>query len=140
MDGADVDWSAARGTKFVAREGPPAGGFNRGPPREQREPSSMGLNSLADVPSDWRSSRPARAPPAMEPRESFRGQGGPRGGFAEREVGLSGEAAGEESWSRGSKFKASEMQRPGPGSRRESAVEEKADWRSGKKSSDPTRE
>lgn len=132
MDAADVDWSAARGSKFVAREAPPAGGFNRGPPREPRE---GGFNSLADVPNDWRSSRPARAPPAMESRESFRGQGR---GFAEREVGLTGEAAAEESWSRGSKFKASEP-RSAMGSRRESAVEEKGDWRSGKKSLDPTR-
>lgn len=133
MDAADVDWSAARGSKFVAREAPPAGGFNRGPPRETRE---GGFNSLADVPNDWRSSRPARAPPAMESRESFRGQGR---GFAEREVGLTGEAAAEESWSRGSKFKASEP-RSAMESRRTSAAEEKGDWRSGKKSLDPTRE
>ncbi|GHJ88113.1 hypothetical protein NliqN6_4515 [Naganishia liquefaciens] len=132
MDAADVDWSAARGSKFVAREQPPAGGFNRGPPREPRE---GGFNSLADIPNDWRSSRPARAPPALEPRESFRGPA--RGGFAEREVGLSGDAATEESWSRGSKFKASEP-RSAMGSRRESAVEDKGDWRSGKKSLEPT--
>ncbi|KAJ9114745.1 hypothetical protein QFC22_005621 [Naganishia vaughanmartiniae] len=160
--GADVDWGAARGTRFVARpdNGPSgqfgggAGGFNRGPPREfgsgrePREGQSMGLNSLDDVPADWRSSRPARAqaPPMAEGRDSFRGAAGApmRGGFAEREVGLSGEAATEESWSRGSKFKASEapFQRPGAGSRRESAgrpeVEEKADWRSGKKSTEGT--
>ncbi|KAJ9096722.1 hypothetical protein QFC21_004992 [Naganishia friedmannii] len=156
--GADVDWGAARGTRFVARpdNGPSgAGGFNRGPPREfgsgrePREQQSMGLNSLDDVPADWRSSRPARAqpPPMAEGRDSFRGAGGApmRGGFAEREVGLSGEAATEDSWSRGSKFKASEapFQRPGAGSRRESGagrpeVEEKADWRSGKKSTEGT--
>ncbi|KAJ9121880.1 hypothetical protein QFC24_004462 [Naganishia onofrii] len=161
--GADVDWGAARGTKFVARpdNGPSgqfgggAGGFNRGGPprefgsgREPRDQQSMGLNSLDDVPADWRSSRPARAqPPPMEARDSFRGAGGApmRGGFAEREVGLSSEAATEESWSRGSKFKASEpaFQRPGAGSRRESGVgrpevEEKADWRSGKKSTEGT--
>ncbi|KAJ9098323.1 hypothetical protein QFC19_006447 [Naganishia cerealis] len=152
--GADVDWTAARGTKFVARtpggEGPGgqfggAGGFNRGPPREfgnreSREP--MGLNALAETPTDWRSSRPARpqAPPS-EARESFRGA--PRGGFADREVGLSGEAATEESWSRGSKFKASEapFQRSGAGFRESAArpdVEEKSDWRSGKKSTEAT--
>lgn len=113
--GADVDWGAARGTKFVARpdNGPSgqfgggSGGFNRGGPprefgsgREPRDQQSMGLNSLDDVPADWRSSRPARAqPPPMEARDSFRGAGGApmRGGFAEREVGLSGEAATEES-------------------------------------------
>jgi translation initiation factor 4B len=102
--GGDVDWSAARGTKFTPRPadsgfGGSQGGFQRGPPmREQREPPAA-LGSLDDVPSDWRGSRPARAPPAFEQRDSFRGgaNGAPGRGFVERDVGLSGEAAQEES-------------------------------------------
>jgi len=88
-----------------------------GPPSRDPPPST-----LADNASDWRSSRaPPRASPAATPLESD--QGGPsfkrRGsGFRSQEGAASGAADAEETWTIGSKFKASTpAEGSAPGSR-----------------------
>lgn len=145
-DMADRDWGAARGSRFTPsapsepRRGSGAAGAMDGGPA----PIPRDIN---DMPSDWRANRPARPDPPAAPASSERqSSGGPRaggaGGFIEREVGLSGPAATEETWSRGSKFAPSPAAAPtaaaggapgAPVARPE--IEEKSDWRSSKKPS-----
>lgn len=166
-DALDRDWGGVRGSKFAPggpsappersfgsgfRAGPPGGDFG-GPERAEREQHDG--PSMAELPDDWRSNRPARPtpPPSAGPAMGGPGprrdvMGPPRGGFVDREVGLSGPAETEEVWQRGTKFQPRQEPPHQPARSRESSfapagptlsseLEEKSDWRSTKKPSAP---
>ncbi|KAL1413402.1 Eukaryotic translation initiation factor 4B [Vanrija albida] len=112
-DGADRDWSAARGAKFTpSRESSGYGRPRDGPPHEGREPREL-TPSAADDADQWRSNKAFVPPPAPQ-------VGGARGPREPRDAPPhrpAGPADTESTWSRGTRSPAqraepAEPQRP----------------------------